>query len=363
MKLLADLSPIEILVLARLLAAGDKGETEKTLSKDLVPLIKHRWEGQVWTDLLGTALDEFESDGVFQRIKKGKTTRLYLSDAGHKLASEALGIDVPPTKLTWAKLKAGHLPALALGRTGQPVANPKVEVLRAHYGLDLGDGKPSIPQATEKLASKLFGLEAGRKFTVDNILHKLLLDAGIAVPPGKKPSLKDIQEALFRRELGDPSARNPLDLLASRSVGARQASATELVAAVLRTWVDRSEETTTADASVPSSAGPAVPPVSLDLEEFARRVVKATRMSPSGWFGDAKVFISHVRQVLENDPAFEGMDEATFKDRLIEAHRARFLELGRADLVEAMDPADVRESATPYQNVVYHFVRTEEPAR
>ena len=57
------------------------------------------------------------------------------------------------------------------------------------------------------------------------------------------------------------------------------------------------------------------------------------------------------------------MDVADFKNRLVQAHRARLLELGRADLVEAMDPADVRESATPYLNAVYHFVRTEEAAR
>ena len=101
----------------------------------------------------------------------------------------------------------------------------------------------------------------------------------------------------------------------------------------------------------------------LDLADFAYRVVDAARSSPSGWFGEARVFIAHVWRALRDDPAFRGTDVKAFKARLIEAHRARLIELGRADLVEAMDPADVRESATPYLNAVYHFVRTEVQAR
>jgi len=353
----AGLSPVKILALARLLAAGDKGMPEKALHKDLAPVVKHRWDAQALAGRLGVVLAELESAGAVRRVAQGKTTKLALTDAGHRLASEALGIDGPPAKRTWAKLKSDQLAALALGRAGRPVGNLKVEILRSHYGLDLGEGKPSLPQATDGVAGKLLGLEAGQKFTADNILRKLLLDAGIAIPAGQKPSPASIREALFRRALDDPSARKPLDLLATRSVGARQSTAAELGAAVLRTWIDRSEASTTDEGEPPPG------PERLDLDDFARRVVEAARSSPTGRSGDARVFIAHVRRGLRDDPAFRGIDEAAFKDRLIEAHRAGLLELGRADLVEAMDPADVRESATPYQNVVYHFVRTEEPAR
>jgi hypothetical protein len=349
----AETSPVAILALARLLAAGDSGATDKTLGKDLAPLVKHRWEGRDWAERLGDVLDGLESAGAVGRVSKGKAIRFALTEEGRRLASEALGIAKPPGKLTWAKLKADHLPALALGRAGGSGANLKVEVLRSRYGLDLGDGKPSIPRATEALAAKLLGLEAGRKFTADEILRKLLLDAKIAIPPGQKPGPKAIGEALFRRELGDPSARKPLDLLATRSVGARQATAAELASAVLRSWIDRSE----------APATPHAPPPPFDLPGFARKVVEAARTSPTGRFGDAKVFISHARQALRDDPAFREMDDASFQGRLVEAHRARLLELGRADLVEAMDPIDVRESATPYLNAVYHFVRIEEPDR
>ena len=47
------------------------------------------------------------------------------------------------------------------------------------------------------------------------------------------------------------------------------------------------------------------------------------------------------------------------KRRLVEAHRNGLLELSRADLVQAMDPVDVRESETPSPNDTAHFIRIE----
>jgi DNA-binding PadR family transcriptional regulator len=343
-------SPVELLALARLLAAGEKGETRTKLGTDLKPLVEGR---------LDQALESLESARAIDRIKdkKGKpTARLALTDEGRRVALEALGLEDLPPKTTWAKLKATHLVALALGRPGRAVGGLKAEILRAHHGLELGD-KPTIKQATDAMAAKLLGLEPGRPFNADTILRKLLKDAGVDLPAGAKTNPADIGKALFHRELGDPSAKNPLDLLATRSVGARNQQAAELGSAILRTWVDRSVPTV-ADAGEATAL-----PAPLGLPDFARRVVEAARTSPTGRFGDAKVFISHVRRLLRDDPEFGGMDDADFKDRLVEAHRGRFLELGRADLVESMDSADVLESATPYLNAVYHFVRLEEPAR
>jgi hypothetical protein len=47
---------------------------------------------------------------------------------------------------------------------------------------------------------------------------------------------------------------------------------------------------------------------------------------------------------------------ADFKNRLVEANQQGLLHLSKADLPEAMDPNDVRESETPYLNAVFHFV-------
>jgi hypothetical protein len=353
-------SPVELLVLARLLAVGDKGETRPKLIKELQKMVEFHQKGFGWADRLNRAFDDLESATEIGRVKgkSGKpTTKLVLTNEGRRNALQALNMDELPPKTTWATLKSTQLVALALGRPGRAVGDFKAEILRTDYGLELGD-KPTFAQATDVMAAKLIGLEPSQKFTKDSLLRKFLHDAGIEVPVGSKFDAKSIGDALFHRELGDSSANAPLDLIASRSVGARNQTKAELGSAILRTWIDRSET-----AAAPTAPEPKDNPAPLDLDDFARRVVEAARTSPTGWFGDAKVFISHVWHNLQEDPAFEGIDPAAFKHRLLEAHRARFLELGRADLVEAMDPDDVRESATPYQNVVYHFVRTEEPAR
>ena len=83
----------------------------------------------------------------------------------------------------------------------------------------------------------------------------------------------------------------------------------------------------------------------------------AARVCTTGRFGDSKVFIAHVWKSLQSDPAFGTMDVAAFRKRLAEANNARLLDLSRADLVQAMDPDDVRQSEVHYLNATFHFVR------
>jgi hypothetical protein len=90
-----------------------------------------------------------------------------------------------------------------------------------------------------------------------------------------------------------------------------------------------------------------------DLAGFARRAQAAAAASPTGRFGDNKVFIAHVQAALA-DPA---LDLPAFKARLVDAHREVLVTLTRADLVEAMDPRDVAESETRYLGATFHFMR------
>lgn len=109
---------------------------------------------------------------------------------------------------------------------------------------------------------------------------------------------------------------------------------------------------------VPGERGPAGPePRPFDLDRFAREVRSAAELCETGWFGDDKVFISHVWPVYagRSGGKVEGLD--AFKRSLVEAHRADLLTLERADLVEAMDPRDVTASETRYLNATFHFVR------
>ena len=87
----------------------------------------------------------------------------------------------------------------------------------------------------------------------------------------------------------------------------------------------------------------------------------AARTAKTGWFGDNKVFISHVWRALGEPNAWASHDGpdllADFKARLVEAHQARLLSLSRADLVEAMPREDVAASETRYRRATFHFVR------
>ena len=83
----------------------------------------------------------------------------------------------------------------------------------------------------------------------------------------------------------------------------------------------------------------------------------SSRNCPTGHFGDNKVFIAHVWRALQADPAFRGMELATFKEHLTEANNARLLDLSRADLVQAMNPDDVHQSEVHYLNATFHFIR------
>jgi hypothetical protein len=69
------------------------------------------------------------------------------------------------------------------------------------------------------------------------------------------------------------------------------------------------------------------------------------------------VFIAHVWKLLQSEPDFAGMELDGFKQLLVVANNARLLDLGRADLVQVLDPDDVRSSEVCYLNTAFHFVR------
>jgi hypothetical protein len=94
-----------------------------------------------------------------------------------------------------------------------------------------------------------------------------------------------------------------------------------------------------------------------DLKEFADTVKAAARHCPSGRFGDRTVFINHVWHSLKNEPRFQVFDLTSFKAKLVEANAARYLDLLRADLVQAMNPEDIRESEIEDFHSIFNFIR------
>jgi hypothetical protein len=342
---LPEFSAIGHLVLARLLAGGDKGVTRAQLKKDLDPLVRHRWEGAAWDERLDQTLEQLESAGLVGRSTKGKAAWFAATPSGRQHGLHFLGVDGLPPKVTWAALKKTYLLARSLdlpAPTGDGLkgftkdTGFKAALLKAHFGLPTDD-YPTLPQAIEALSWKFLGHPSTQKFTVPNV-----------------------QAALFNRELGDHRQADPkkaIEKILAKIVNARRDTAGELREAVLRSWIDR----TSAEPSPPPPVAEADgPPAPLDLDAFARRVLEAARSSPTGWFGDNKVFIADVWRHLQDDPDFrrEGLD--AFKQRLAEANHARLLDLSRADLVEAMDPEDVAASEATHLGATFHFVRLPE---
>jgi hypothetical protein len=171
---------------------------------------------------------------------------------------------------------------------------------------------------------------------------------------------------LLDRELGEhrpPDAKKVIDRLLAQRLGARRDDSKELRSAVVRGWIDQEERKPPADqltqvSPAPVSRSPLSQPAGeFDLPSFAERVKAAARTCTTGRFGDSKIFIAHIWRALQADPTFRTMTLAAFKERLAEANNARLLDLSRADLVQAMDPNDVRESEVHYLNATFHFVR------
>jgi hypothetical protein len=350
-----ETTPVGQLLLARLLVAGDKGATGAEIRKALEPLVGHRWAGAALTERLGQELSDLGSAGLVSLTRKGKTERGALTTEGRRRALEVLGLEHLPPKTTWDKVKKTYLAARALGLptpTGKTATQfggePgfKAALLKSRFSLPLGE-YPAIQDALDALAWTLLGLEPGPKFTA-----------------------KAVQAALIFRELGQRGELGPkvdpkkeVTKLLAREVGARQSGKDELRLAAIRHWVDEGSAAPELTSPEPQFMEPPVHPArleetsSLDLDAFAKRVVEAARESRSGRFGSDKVFVAHVWSALQEDPAFTAMGLDGFKHRLAEANNARLLDLSRADMVEAMDPDDVRLSEFAYLGATFHFVR------
>ena len=342
-------SRIGHLLLVRLLIAADKGETTAKLRKDIEPLLGHRSSADAPKERISSALSELEASGliaVMRGKRKTSTPKITLTINGRREGLEFLGVASLPPRTTWSRLKKIYLPARAVGLAAssdariQAISSEpgfKAVLLKTQFSLAIKE-LPKLDEALDALAWKLIGFE--------NMTQKF--------------DVRAIKIALFNRELGNGRAtdfKKAATTLLLRRVTARREDPKELRDAVLRRWID-GEHSSEAEPPGYQSPSPAVPqPAALDLASFAARVRAAAGACRSGRFGDNKVFIAHVWSALQNNPAFPAIDLASFKRRLAEANHSRFLDLSRADLVQAMNPADVEQSELHYLNATFHFVR------
>ncbi len=347
-------SPVESLVLARLLTAAAGGDAIAKIKKDLEPLLVHRWGGAALTERIEAALLALQSQGLVDLLP-GKTKKaapkFVLTTDGRSRGHQFLGVTQLKPKTNWGAIRKTYLPAHVLGLPAASEAQFKALsnenafqaiLLKRQYELPIAD-TPKPDQAFDALAWKLLGFEGEtRKFDI-----------------------KSVKTALFNRALGDGRVadfKKAATRMLAQRLGARRDDPKELRDAVLRGWIDQNEPGAATSQAATTEQPPARPPTSVtsppfDLPSFAAKVKEAARHSASGRFGDNKVFIAHVWKAFHADPATAPMDLPAFKERLTEANNARLLDLSRADLVQAMDPEDVRQSEVHYLNATFHFVR------
>lgn len=118
----------------------------------------------------------------------------------------------------------------------------------------------------------------------------------------------------------------------------------------------RDEVKAEADAKKGSDSGPSV---------------KGAASAPTGWVGDNLLLINHAyKHLRDTDPAYANMTLDQFKDQLIRDHIKGTVSLSRADLPQALDANDVRESHTQHPAMKgqyggdFHFLRTQrDPAK
>ncbi len=316
------------LALAWLLTRPKRRGSRKELNKALMPIVAHRWSRAEWASRCDALLEELARDGrVLSRERGG----LELTQAGQASGLSLLGVEHLPRGMSWAKLKQTLLLARALGLppTRQTLARledadgVRAALLRQEHQLSLPEA-PTLIQARDRLLWRLMGLETEQPFTLHAVQAHLL---------GKLLESKVAHPELALRQL------------AARTVKAPRPDAEAIRMAALRGWLLPVE----AEASSTPAPAPASPD---SLSAFAERVLAVARGSTTGRFGENKVFISHVWKALQS----EGGSREAFDQQLLEANRARRLSLSRADLVEAMNPADVSESEVRSYGASFHFI-------
>jgi|GEM_PF-6600612 len=242
-------------------------------------------------------------------VVKNKATRYRLTATGAEKIRQRLG-QWYPKKLEWPHLKEKYLPATAVGLCIDSAAvsrNAKqhIKAMLLLQRTDLAD-----------MYAKLY--------------------------PGP-PKLPLVMNFIIAQTVKSKNATNENAIMA------------RLVSQALNHW-QAAPEPIQQDISAPAPMQSSTIPQSLD--EFVEMVKRMAPLTPTGWFGDDKVFIGHLWKFGHNAGHWP-YSLTAFKMKLLEAHRQGLLKLAPEDLPHRRDPNDIRASAIQHSNDEYHYLRTE----
>ncbi len=325
--------PAEFL-LVRLLAPAKRPTPPSRLRQEISRLLREPLDAEDWQAL------------VEELIEAGLVTAkpLRLTELGRAHALELLDIQHLPPRATWRVLRDRYLVPRALGITeaaGETQSRINCRdglgawLLKRRYNLPAASTH-TLTAALEALACQQLGFPDETRLTAvrNRVLCRLL---GVLEPLSWKKLITQMPQA---------------------AAGAQRADLASLREAVLHDWLARSPSQPPPEANGQTTEE-RVEPEAFDLPAFASTVHAAARACPTGRFGENKVFIHHVWKYLQGETHLPMRSLEEFKQRLVEANHARLLQLSRADLVQAMDSADVQQSETRYLDAVFHFIRTE----
>ncbi|WP_437965140.1 hypothetical protein WMF04_36625 [Sorangium sp. So ce260] len=302
----ANLGRLGQYILVRLLCKHD-GYSAREIAKTLKTVLKDRGSDAEQQRLVEAELATLTRAGLIKGVRKSSFMN---TPSGWRAALGAIAKKDLPPKPAWKDLKE-QLENCVNARI--------VKTLTGAFRLAVAP-EPTLQQVIDALLWHAIKVETSEPFTAEAVTRVLL-----------------------NRLAGTPTLL-PVDHALDELVAKASAPAIALAPAL---------NAPSAPSGTTLPAGAALP---ADDTAFAARVLAAARSSKTGRFGDDKVFISHVFQRLaEQGDAVE--DQDAFKARLVSAHRRGLLSLNRADLVEAMDPADVNASETRYLSATFHFVR------
>jgi hypothetical protein len=262
----------------------------------------------------------------------------------------------------WSRLVDHLVPARGLGvaldAKGQQRLGERDAMAAAIVGRALGlwsQGPPPSPAALcDQLAWQRLGLP-GKAKRLPEELRALLLQRELATTPAPAARLLRL---LAARELDvpRPDLRAWRDALGRRWLTGRELTAKAAAAAPTGATAPAAP-TSPPRAPAPTAApeaAPAAPAAPADFLDSLRRAVAG--VGTDGAFGDRKVFIIAAWRALRAHPAWASLPLEAYKARLLDAHRAGALELARADLITAMDPALVAASVLESDGATFHFI-------
>jgi hypothetical protein len=341
---------LDDLILTRLLVTGMRPPGPSKLRDDVNRLLGSPPSGEEWQTTLG----EMEEAGLLTRKP------LTLTDAGRTRALAFLGLEALPPTTDWRAVQSRYLVPRALGVADDAPAerkrltyanNLRAAALRKAYDLPVPE-TATLTEALEATACKLICEQMGLK---------------------PQSTLAGVQQAVLNQLLNPATPLTDKKLqehVPSFALGVARGGMQGLREAIVRRWLDveNGESQSVIPPARPSAAlaartgtAPTESPqqAELDLPTFAATVQAIARTCPAGSWGENKVFINHVWRQLEQEANFPRLDLASFKEQLIEAQQRGLLKLERAEMVETMNPGDVRESETTFISATYHFIVVE----